>query len=183
MKRAWKMHFSARSQWNEMCFVHQRIIFQGEKRKVSLKLMVRLGGITPPPNIYIIGKLWIMAISCAYPFTLPKFLQALRILLTPWDSNDHTSWDCVIKMFFFFSGAPQYILEIEPWRVQAGKVYIPPFLWEPETFSSWSYRFWETWSTAFLPQILLSSFQIRFCKFLLKCPKKIKALTNCLTNA
>ena len=37
-----------------------------------------------------------MAISCAYPFTLPKFLQALRILLTPWDSNDHTSWDCVL---------------------------------------------------------------------------------------
>ena len=31
MKRAWKMHFSAPSQWNEMCFVHQRIIFQGKK--------------------------------------------------------------------------------------------------------------------------------------------------------
>ena len=44
-----KMHFSARSQWNEMCFDNQRIIFQGEKRKVSLKLMVRLGGMTPPP--------------------------------------------------------------------------------------------------------------------------------------
>ena len=31
MKRAWKMHFSAPSQWNEMCFEHQRIILQGEK--------------------------------------------------------------------------------------------------------------------------------------------------------
>ena len=47
--------------------------------------------IYPPPNIYIVGKLWIWAFICAYPFTLPKFLQALRILLTPWDSNDHTS--------------------------------------------------------------------------------------------
>ena len=50
-----------------------------------------------PPNIYIVGKLWIMAICWPYPFTLPKFLQALRILLTPWDWNEHTSWDCVLS--------------------------------------------------------------------------------------
>ena len=38
MKKAWKMHFSAPSQWNEMCFVHQRIIFQGEKGQHFLAL-------------------------------------------------------------------------------------------------------------------------------------------------
>ena len=38
MKRAWKMHFSTPSQWNEMCFVHQRIIFQGEKGQHFLAL-------------------------------------------------------------------------------------------------------------------------------------------------
>ena len=33
-----KMHFSARSQWNEMCFDNQRIIFQGEKGKFHSSL-------------------------------------------------------------------------------------------------------------------------------------------------
>ena len=28
-------------------------------------------------------------------FNCPKFLQALRILLTSWDWNERTSWDCV----------------------------------------------------------------------------------------
>ena len=27
-------------------------------------------------------------------FNCPKFLQALRILLTPWDWNETTTWDC-----------------------------------------------------------------------------------------
>ena len=52
MKRAWKMHFSAPSQWNEMGFVHQRIIFQGKKLSTfSHLLTVRLGAVTPLPPL------------------------------------------------------------------------------------------------------------------------------------
>ena len=47
-----------------------------------------------PPNIYIVGKLWIMAICWPYPFTLPKFLQDLRILLTPPESYYGMILDC-----------------------------------------------------------------------------------------
>ena len=39
-----------------------------------------------------------MAFCWPYPFTLPKFLQALR---TPWDWNEHTSWDCVITIWIY----------------------------------------------------------------------------------
>ena len=35
--------------------------------------------------------------------TLTKFLQALRILLTPWDWNESTSWDCVIYAYMPFN--------------------------------------------------------------------------------
>ena len=37
-----------------------------------------------------------MGLCWPYPLTLPKILQALRILLTPWDWNEHTSWDCIL---------------------------------------------------------------------------------------
>ena len=53
MKRAWKMHFSAPSQWNEMCFVYQRIIFQGgEKVKIYTFAYGQDGSGDPPPWLW-----------------------------------------------------------------------------------------------------------------------------------
>ena len=50
MKRAWKMHFSAPSQLNEMCFVHQRIMFQRTKGQ-NFHICLRLGWERWPPPL------------------------------------------------------------------------------------------------------------------------------------
>ena len=68
----------------------------GYRSPLTKTLIWPISTTSTPPNIYIVGKLWIMAFCWPYPFTLPKFLQALGILLTPWDWNEHTSWDCVV---------------------------------------------------------------------------------------
>ena len=45
-----KMHFSASSQWSKICFVYQEMIFDGENiLKFSQIVLVRLGGLIPPP--------------------------------------------------------------------------------------------------------------------------------------
>ena len=63
--------------------------------------------------------------DATYPFTLPKFLQALRILLTPRDWNEHTSWDCVIRKHLMRDGLDLW-LTVQ--RVQAFLNSDDPFL-------------------------------------------------------
>ena len=81
----------------------------------------------PPFDIYIIGKLWIIAICWRpYAFNWPKFLQALRILIKPWDWNETTTWDCDIRYNFnLYALLGRYV------NKKAG-------------FASWSLALWTT---------------------------------------
>ena len=43
-----------------------------------------------PPNIYIVGKLWILAFIWLWAIEILSILQAVRILLTSWDRIMHS---------------------------------------------------------------------------------------------
>ena len=45
-----------------------------------------------------------------YAFNWPKFLQALRILIKPWDWNKTTTWDCDIRYNFNSYALPCFAL-------------------------------------------------------------------------
>ena len=51
----------------------------------------------PPPNIYIVGKLWILAFIWRWAIKIWSILQAVRILLPSWDRIMHSYLHSVLK--------------------------------------------------------------------------------------
>ena len=52
-----------------------------------------------PPNIYIVGKLWILPFIWRWAIEIWSILQAVRILLTSWDRIMHSYLHSVISCF------------------------------------------------------------------------------------